>query len=61
MSSLGYNNPNTPYKAGVQSSIPSTSTIGVTFSVFDTGGYMELYNFFIKCRSYFYIRSTSDT
>lgn len=44
MSSLSYNNPNTPYKVGVQGSIPNTSTIGVTFSVFDTGGYMEFYN-----------------
>ena len=44
MSTLNYNNPNTPYKVGVQSSIPPTSTIGLSFSVFDTGGYMELYN-----------------
>ena len=44
MSSLNYSNPNTPYKVGVQSSIPPTSTIGLSFSVFDTGGYMELYN-----------------
>jgi len=44
MSSLNYNNPNTPYKIGVQGSVPNTSTIGVSFSVFDTGGYMEFYN-----------------
>ena len=44
MSSLNYSNPNTPYKVGVQSSLPSDSIIGVTFSVFDTGGYMEFYN-----------------
>ena len=44
MSSLNYKNPLTPIKAVGATSLDRTKTNGVTFSILNTGGFVEVYN-----------------
>ena len=44
MSNLNYKNPLTSNQISAQQSVPVNSVFGVTYSVLNTGGFMEVYN-----------------
>ena len=44
MSNLNYNNPLTSNQISAQQSVPVNSVFGISYSVLNTGGFMEVYN-----------------